>query len=69
MIMQALSVAAVKISCESIIVESFVSRYEDHLHLKRNLNEESVNEEFKIAINGAYLANSDSVIKEAMNRP
>lgn len=67
MIMQALSVAAVKISCESI-VESFVSRYEDHFHLKRNLNEESVNEEFEIAVNGPNLANSDSVIKEAMNR-
>ena len=67
MIMQALSVAAVKISCESI-VESFVSRYEDHFYLKRNMNEESVNEEFEIAVNGPNLANSDSVNKEAMNR-
>ena len=67
MIMQALSVAAVKISCESI-VESFVSRYEDHFYLKRNMNEESVNEEFEIAVNGPNLANSDSVIKKALNR-
>ena len=33
-----------------------------------NLNEESVNEEFEIAINGPNLANSDSLIKEAMNK-
>ena len=32
------------------------------------MNEESVNEEFEIAVNGPNLANSDSVIKEAMNR-
>ena len=62
MIMQALSVAAVKISCW-VIVESFVSRYEDHFYLKRNMNEESVNEEFEIAVNGPNLANSDSVFK------
>ena len=67
MIMQALSVAAFKISCW-VIVESFVSRYEDHFYLKRNMNEESVNEEFEIAVNGPNLANSDSVIKKAMNR-
>ena len=67
MIMQALSVAAVKISCW-VIVESFVSRYEDHFYLKRNMNEESVNEEFEIAVNGPNLANSDSVIKKALNR-
>ena len=47
--MQALSVAAVKISCESI-VESFVSRYEDHFYLKRNMNEEYVNEEFEMVL-------------------
>ena len=32
------------------------------------MNEESVNEEFEIAVNGPNLANSDSVIKKAMNR-
>ena len=50
---------------QALLSHLFVSRYEDHCHLKRNLNEESVNEEFEIAINGPNLANTDSVIKEA----
>ena len=46
---------------QALLSHLFVSRYEDHCHL----NEESVNEEFEIAINGPNLANTDSVIKEA----
>ena len=66
MIMEALAVSAVKHSCESIL-ESFVSRYENHFDMRRSTDEQSTNEEFGIAVNGPNLANSDSVISEAMH--
>ena len=66
MILQTMAVASVKHSCESIL-ESFVSKYENHFHIRRNVNEESFNKEFEIAVNGPNLAHSDSVIIEAMN--
>ena len=47
-IMQAMAVCAVKHSCESIL-ESFVSRYENHFNCRRNNNELSANEEFEKA--------------------
>ena len=47
-IMQAMAVCAVKHSCESIL-ESFVSRYENHSNCRRNYNELSANEEFEKA--------------------
>ena len=57
MILQTMAVASVKHSCESIL-ESFVSKYENHFDI-RNVNEESANEEFEIAVNGPNLAHSD----------
>ena len=65
MVMEAIAVSAIKHSCESIL-ESFVSKYENHFDVRRNLAEDSSNEEFEIAVNGPNLANSDGVIKEAM---
>ena len=53
-------VSCVKQSCESVL-ESFVSRYENHFDLRRTMNEESVNEEFEIAMNGPNLGNCDKV--------
>ena len=44
-IMQAMAVCAVKHSCECIL-ESYVSRYENHFDCTRNTNEVSANEEF-----------------------
>jgi len=46
MILQTMAVAFVKHSCESILV-SFVSKYENNLHI-RNVNEESFNKELKL---------------------
>ena len=66
MILQTMAVASVKHSCESIL-ESFVSKYENHFDIRRNVNEESANEEFEIAVNGPNLAHSHSVMFEAMN--
>ena len=57
MILQTMTVASVKHSCDSIL-ESFVSKYENGFDI-RNVNEESANEEFEIAVNGPNLANSD----------
>ena len=66
MVMQALAVSSVKVSCESVL-ESFVSKYESHFDVRRNMSEEGANEEFEIAINGPNIAHCDSVIKEAMD--
>ena len=63
MIMQAFTVSSVKVSCESFL-ESFVSRYENHFDVRRNISEDGANEEFEVAINGPNLANSDSIIRE-----
>ncbi len=66
MIMQSLAVCAVKHSCESVL-ESFVSRYENHFDTRRNTAEDATNQEFEIAVNGSNLANCDAVVVEAMN--
>ena len=66
MVMQALAVSSVKVSCESVL-ESFVSKYESHFDVRRNMSEEGANEEFEIAINGPNIAHCDSVVKEAMD--
>ena len=63
--MHVIAYAAVKNSCESI-VESFVSRYENHFDIRRNLDKESIIEEFQIAVNGPSFAHCDGVVKEAM---
>ena len=67
MIMQAIAVSAVKHSCESVL-ESFVSRYENHFDARRSTNEETANQEFEIAVNGPSLAHCDGVVTEAMNK-
>ena len=66
MVLQAVAVCAVKHSCESVL-ESFVSRYENHFDSRRNTEEDATNEEFEVAVNGPNLANSASVVKEAMD--
>ena len=42
-------------SSESVL-ESFVSRYENHFDARRSTNEETANEEFEIPVNGPNLA-------------
>ena len=66
MVMQAIAVSSVKVSCESVL-ESFVSKYESHFDVRRNMSEEGANEEFEISINGPNIAYCDSVVKEAMD--
>ena len=66
MIMQALAVSSVKVSCESVL-ES-VSKYEIHFDERRNLSEIGANEEFEIAMNGPNVANCDNVVKAAMDK-
>ena len=55
----------VKHSCESVL-ESFVSRYENHFDVRRSVDEETANEEFVITVNSPNLANCDGVVREAM---
>ena len=66
MVLQAMAIASVKHSCESIL-ESFVSEYENHFDERRNVDENTANEEFEIAVNGPNLAHADAVILEAMS--
>ncbi|CAB4005233.1 Hypothetical predicted protein, partial [Paramuricea clavata] len=66
MVMQAISVCCVKISCESVL-ESLVSVFENHFDPNRNMKEESTTEEFMITVNGPSLGHADAVIREAMN--
>ena len=65
-IVQAMAVSCVKHSCESVL-ESLVSKFENHFDERRNMGEESAAEEFEIAVNGPNLANCDSVVREAMD--
>ena len=66
MVMQAIAVCSVKHSCESVL-ESFVSRYENHFDSRRSTDEETSNQEFEIAVNGPSLAHCDTVVREAMD--
>ena len=66
MVMQAISVCCVKVSCESVL-ESLVSIFENHFDARRNMKEESTAQEFMIAVNDPNLAYADTVIEEAMN--
>ena len=56
-----------KHSCESVL-ESFVSRYENHFDVRRSTDEDTSSQEFEIAVNGPNLAHSDTVVKEAMDQ-
>jgi hypothetical protein len=65
-IVHCMSVAAVKVSVESV-VESLVSRYQNHFTADRLGTEEShALEEMMIAENGPVLQHADSVIEAAM---
>ena len=58
--------AAVKLSVESD-VESLVSRYEKHLKVDRQLEQENAEDEMEISENGPLLQNADKILKQAMN--
>ena len=49
------------------VLESFVSMYENHFDERRNVKEDTANEEFEITMNGTNLAQCDSIIIEALN--
>jgi len=66
LIKQAMSVPAVKHSCESIL-ESFVSQYENHFDDRRNVSEITANEELEFAVNGPGIGHAESVIVDAIN--
>ena len=66
MVMQTITVCAVKHSCESVL-ESFVSKYENQFDSRRNTEEAATNEEFEIATNGPNISDCDSVVREAMD--
>ena len=48
-------------------MESHVSQYEVHFDERRNVDEETVSEEFEITTNGPNLSHADSIINEAMD--
>ena len=66
MVMQAMAVSSVKQSCESVL-ESMVSKYENHFSFNRNMSEDKVNDEFFVAVNGPSLGHCDNVIEKSMN--
>ena len=49
-------------------VESLVSRYEKHLKVDRQMDEENAEEEMEIAENGPLLVHADLILKKAMHR-
>ena len=65
MIMQAISVSCVKISCESGL-ESLVSIFESHFDARRDMNKDSASEEFMVAVNGPNLSHCDNLVREAL---
>ena len=66
MVMHAICTMCMLQSCESVL-ESMVSQYENHFDSRRNVKEDTANEEFNIAVNGPSLAHCDSVVREAMD--
>lgn len=54
-----------KQSCESVL-ESFVSRFENHFDYRRYTDEDASNEEFEIAANGSSFAHCDIVVEATM---
>ena len=65
--LQCICTASVKISVESV-VESLVSRYENHFDSSRQLKEERALDEMEIAENGPELVKADIVLAAAMNQ-
>ena len=64
---QALLCASIKVSVESV-VESLVSRYENHFHKNRGLKEENALDEMEIAENGPSEFRADKLLINAMDR-
>ena len=66
-VIHCICVGAVKVSVESV-VETLVSRYEQHFTPQRqDTDESSAMEEMNIAENGPHLQHADSVIEDSMN--
>ena len=61
------TVCSLKHICESVL-ESFVSRYENHFDSRRSTDEETSNKEFEIAVNGPNLARCDIIVQEAIDK-
>ena len=57
--------AAIKISTESVL-ESNVSVFEHHFHKGRNLNEDTMENEMEVAMNGPNLVEADGLLKHSM---
>ena len=66
MVMQAVVAASTKFSVESVL-ESIVSRYEDHFDKTHSVGEEVALNEMEISINGPSIAHCNSVVRAAMN--
>ena len=49
------------------MLESIVSKYENHFDQRRNTDEDTSRPEFEISINGPNFAHCDTVVKEAMD--
>ena len=64
--LHSVTVAAVKISVESV-VESLVSRYEQHFDSARQLTEEKALDEMEISENGPAFVKADTVLNAAMD--
>ena len=67
MILHITTVAAVKISTESVL-ESNVSVFERHFHKGRPVKEETMMMEMEVAMNGPVLVEADKLLKKAMDR-
>ena len=67
MIMQAIAICCVKQLCESVL-ESLVLQYENHFNNNRNMEENHIEEEFFISVNGLNLVHCNSVLEEAMDK-
>ena len=61
-IMQATAVSAIKLSVESI-VESFISVYNLHNNKLRPMEEETVDDEMMIHLNGPEIGECDNILK------
>ena len=65
-IVHCICTASVKVSVESV-VETLVSRYEQHFDSSRQLTEDHALEEMQIAENGPLLQHADSLLDRSMN--
>ena len=54
-----MDIASIKHSCESKL-GSFVSKYENHFDARRNVNEDTANEEFEMDVKCSNLAQSNN---------